>query len=195
MSQTNKERLKLLFFVALMMAVDEYKAEINSFEHSYLTFVYPVLFGLGLGLINIAYKKFKTSRSGIFIKTTFDTPRRITWIALSIAILAGGSFIEWSTFMFFWLILYSGTYLLLTGIFYRNSVHFIINEGLLCLHYKDRSHHELSTLNSFELENTTLRLLGEDKTIEVYRISEQKNNIDKLTTFLNDFKKLKRVET
>lgn len=185
MSPANKERFKLLFFVASAMAIDEYQVGISSFENSYLIIVYPALFGLVL--IHMIYKIAKTYRGGLFIKTTFDTARRIALIVLSIAVLSATFFIEWNLLLFFWFCLYSGTYLLFTGIFYRNSVRLIVNEGLLHLNYKDRSQHELSTLSSFEFGGNTLRLHGEDKTIEVYRISNRKANLDKLTTFLNHF--------
>lgn len=187
MSQTNKERFKLLFFVALMMAVDEYKAEVSSFEHSYLTIVYPVLFGIGL--INTAYKTIKPSRSGIFIKTTFDTPKQVFLIALSIITGTSAFYTGWNTMLIFWLILYTATYLLFQGVFYQKTIYIKVANDLLHLEYKYRAKHDLTSLNSFELENNTLRLHTEDKTVEVYNVSMQQRNIDKLTEFLDSFRK------
>ncbi|GAB5526035.1 MAG: hypothetical protein Roseis2KO_39070 [Roseivirga sp.] len=192
-SEVNKERLKLLFFVALAMLASGYESEIKSFEVSHGGIVYPLLFGLGV--LRIVYKLVKNVRKGIFIRTTSDLPKQIFLVSLSTMLVVCAFNVEWNITLIFWLFLYTGILAFFEGFFYQKTILFREETGTLHLDYKHRAKHELTSLNSFELENNTLKLYAEDKTIEVYDVSMRKANVTKLSIFLKEFQKARLIES
>lgn len=180
-----KEFKTIIFIACGMLFGYLFKEDINQLQPYKI--LYPTLFALAI--LGMIYNKYKVFKLKTFIKTKYDDIKQVSLTLAGITIIILTIYYWLPNSYFHWLSLLLGVGTVISNIFYESTIQLYIKTDKLHIQYSGSSYYNFDKVDSFDLQNGTLKIYFDETRIEVYKVKMESSNIEKLTDYLSKFQR------